>query len=83
MFVRNEKYDRLSSRNIELARQVRDLNKENKAVYEENKDLRFENEEQQDILNEIRKIVTEKGQGTIVDRFDKIKELVTDSQSEN
>ena len=33
------KIDRLEKRNVELARQVRDLNFENKVLYKENKEL--------------------------------------------
>jgi len=53
MFISNRRYDRLNARNVELAREVRELNGENRAVYEENKDLRFENEEIIELLTEI------------------------------
>lgn len=83
MFISNRKYDELSARNVELARQVRDLNEENKYVHEENKDLRFENKELRELLTEIadRTITCPLDSEKIV--LNKIKELVRDYQSAN
>ncbi len=83
MFISNRRYDRLNARNVELAREVRELNGENRAVYEENKDLRFENEEIIELLTEIadRAFCCPLDSEKIV--LDKIKELVRDYQSEN
>lgn len=50
---------------------------------ESNQELRFENYEYQDIFKEISKIVLENGQGTIVDRFDKIKEVIQSAKQNN
>lgn len=60
--------------------EIRELKDENLAVHEENKDLRFEIEEQNDLTNSIIKelystIKTDK------QKVDKIKELVSDYQS--
>ena len=65
------------------SREVRELNGENRAVYEENKDLRFENEEIIELLTEIadRAFCCPLDSEKIV--LDKIKELVRDYQSEN
>ena len=77
------KIDRLEKRSTELARQVRDLNLENASIKEENKDLRFENEENNNLLQEIadRAFTCPLDSEKIV--LDKIKELVRDYQSEN
>ena len=84
MFRNNKnKIDRLEKRSVELARQVRDLNYENNCLHEENKELRFENEELTDLLTEIadRTATCPLDSEKIV--LDKIKELVRDYQSEN
>ena len=50
---------------------------------ESNQELRFENYEYQDIFKEISKIALENDQGTIVDRFDKIKEVIQSAKQNN
>lgn len=62
---------------------VQELSEENRAVYEENKDLRFENEEIIELLTEIadRAFCCPLDSEKIV--LDKIKELVRDYQSKN
>ena len=50
---------------------------------EANLELRFENYEYEDILNKINIAVFEKGQGSIVDRFDKIKEVIKSTNKNN
>lgn len=62
---------------------VQELRQENRAVYEENKDLRFENEEIIELLTEIadRAFCCPLDSEKIV--LDKIKELVRDYQSKN
>ncbi len=62
---------------------VQNLNEENIAVHEENKDLRFENEELRDIINKIYSLSTSNKYNNEKVILAKIKELVTDSQSEN
>lgn len=82
--IRNVKeIDELYKRNVELARQVRDLNKENLAVHNENKDLRFENEEQKELIERISKLVSCNKYNNEKAILDKIKELVNDYQSNN
>lgn len=61
--------DKAEKRTVELARTCREQ--------------RTEIDELKEIINEIYKIQTEKGQGTIVERYDKIKKLVDDYQSKN
>ena len=81
-----EKQSLLETRTRSLQKaesQVEELTAENKAVYEENKDLRFENEEQRLLINRIKRIV----EGNTCNNSDmilrKIKELVNDHQSNN
>ena len=50
---------------------------------EANQELRFKNSEYEDTFNAIQKIVNEKGQGSIVDRFDKIKEVIKSANQNN
>lgn len=63
------KLDVAEARNVELARTCREQ--------------RCEIDDMKELINEIRTIQNEKGQGTIVERFDKINKLVTDYQSRN
>lgn len=50
---------------------------------EANQELRFKNSEYEDTFNAIQKIINEKGQGSIVDRFDKIKEVIQSANKNN
>lgn len=50
---------------------------------EANLELRFENYEYEEILNNINIVAFEKGQGSIVDRFDKIKEVIQSANKNN
>lgn len=67
--------DRVHKRNVELARQVRDLTQENKALYEENKDLRFEKEELEEVFKQINKLTISNKYNNEQTIFNKIKEL--------
>lgn len=69
MFGKRKEIDRLNQRNVELARQVRDLNFANK-------DLRFENEEQNELIIRIRNLVNCNKYNNEKAILDKIKELV-------
>lgn len=69
MFSSRKEIDRLNQRNVELARQVRDLNFANK-------DLRFENEEQNELIIRIRNLVNCNKYNNEKAILDKIKELV-------
>lgn len=82
--IRNVKeIDELNKRNVELAIQVRDLNKENLAVHNENKDLRFENEEQKELIDRIKSLVSCNKYNNEKVILDRMKELVEDYQSNN
>ena len=58
-----------------------ELKEENLAVHNENKDLRFENEEQKELIDRISKIATANSYNNEKAILDKIKELVNDYQS--
>ena len=59
------------------------LEEENLCLYQENKDLRFEHEELNDLLTEITDTAITYPVGNERKALDKIKELVRDYQSEN
>lgn len=65
----SRKVDRLNQRNVELARQVKDLRFSNK-------DLRFENEEQNELITRIRTLVSCNQYNNEKAILSKIKELV-------
>ena len=65
----------LDSKNNELEELI--------AAKEANQKLIFENCEYEDTFNTIKKIINEKGQGNIVDRFDKIKEVIQSANKNN
>lgn len=85
--LKKENYETMiENRNIliaDLERKNELLNKENIAVYTENKDLRFEIEETKDFMKEISKLITSSTYNNDKARLDKLKELVADSQSQN
>ena len=74
---------------INLIRVNRTIDTENKNLEElikakeANMELRFENYEYEEILNNINIAAFEKGQGSIVDRFDKIKEVIQSANKNN
>ena len=77
---------KVEDRNIliaDLQKQNEELSNENIAVYEENKELRFENEEQEELINRIKLIVTSNAYNNEKAILNKIKELISDSESEN
>lgn len=87
---KQKEIDKLNARCVELARQLRDSNLENKQL----KELRLEavrnntrilkvNTEQSKILNEIATITTQNTYGNKESNYNKIKELVSDYQSLN
>ena len=59
-------------------RKVEELVKENIALYEENKDLRFENEEQKDFIKRIGRLVNSNKYNNEKAILQKIKELISD-----
>lgn len=60
--------------------EIGDLNQENKALYEENKNLRFENEEETDIINNVYNLATSNTYNNDKAILAKIKEVITDGQ---
>lgn len=74
-----EAEDKIENRNI----LIKDMEEQAKALYEENKDLRFENEEQLDLIKRIDRLVNSNKYNNEKAILDKIKELVSDYQSIN
>ena len=75
--IRNiEKIDKLNKRNVELAREVRNLNRENLAVHNENKDLRAEIDSVKDCLNKIEKELNKQQYNNIENLKNKIKSIL-------
>lgn len=60
-----------------------ELSNENIAVHEENKELRFENEEQKELIDRITRVATANAYNNEKVILSKIKELVNDYQSIN
>lgn len=80
--IRNiEKIDKLNKRNVELAREVRNLNRENLAVHNENKDLRAEIDSVKDCLNKIEKELNKQQYNNIENLKNKIKSILKTAKS--
>ena len=60
-----------------------ELKEENLAVHNENKDLRFENEEQRELIDGIKRIATSNAYNNEKAILGKIKELISDFDSQN
>lgn len=81
-----EAESRIKNRNMliaDLQNKNNELIKENIAVHEENKELRFENEEQTDLIKRISNLVSLNKYNNEKVFLNKIKELVSDYQSLN
>ena len=81
-----EAESRIKNRNIviaDLQSRNEELTKENLAVHEENKELRFENEEQAELIKRISNLVSLNKYNNEKVFSNKIKELVSDYQSIN
>lgn len=81
-----EAENKIENRNIliaDLQNKNEELTKKNLAVHEENKELRFENEEQEELINRITKIATANSYNNEKAVLGKIKELISDHQSQN
>ena len=77
---------KIENRNIliaDLQKKNEELSNENIAVHEENKDLRFENEEQRELIDRIKRIATSNAYNNEKAILGKIKELISDSESQN
>lgn len=86
MFRKNEKQSLIEASREALKnaeKEVSELTKENKALYEENKDLRFEIDELTDFFTRVTKLVNSNKYNNEKAVFNKIKELVNDYQSIN
>lgn len=77
---------KVENRNIliaDLQKKNEELSNENIAVHEENKDLRFENEEQGELIDRIKRIATSNAYNNEKAILGKIKELISDNESQN
>lgn len=87
MKFKKENYEAMiENRNIlitNLQKQNKELTNENLAVHEENKDLRFENEEQRELIDRIKKLATSNTYNNEKVILGKIKELILDFDSQN
>lgn len=75
MFITRTAYDKLNARNVELARNLKEKEEENKYLQEENKDLRNDNIEQRDSFREIIKVSENNNYGKPEVIIGKMKEL--------
>lgn len=77
---------KIENRNIliaDLQKKNEELSNENIAVHEENKDLRFENEEQGELIDRIKRIATSNTYNNEKAILGKIKELISDVENQN
>lgn len=77
---------KVEDRNIliaDLQKKNEEISNENIAVYEENKELRFENEEQKELIDRIKRIATSNAYNNEKAILGKIKELISNYQSQN
>ena len=84
---KKENYEAMiENRNVliaDLQKKNEELSNENIAIYEENKKLRFENDEQKELIDRITKIATANSYNNEKAILGKIKELISDYQSQN
>lgn len=62
---------------------IKDMEEQVKVLHEENKDLRFEIEEQRDLISRIERLVNSNKYNNEKAILSKIKELISDYQSQN
>ena len=77
---------KVEDRNIliaDLQKKNEELSNENIAIYGENKDLRFENEEQGELIDRIKRIATSNAYNNEKVILGKIKELISDAENQN
>ena len=84
---KKENYEAMiENRNVliaDLQKKNEELSNENIAIYEENKELRFENEEQGELIDRIARVATANAYNNEKVILSKIKELISDYQSQN
>lgn len=86
MFRKKEKQSLLEARTKalkEAEKKINNLTKENLAVHNENKDLRFENEEQTELIKRITDLVNSNKYNNEKAFIRTIKELISDYHSQN
>lgn len=83
--IKNQK-TMIKNRNIliaDLQKKNEEISNENIAIHEENKELRFENEEQKELIDRITRIAAANTYNNEKAILSKIKELISDYQSQN
>ena len=84
---KKENYEAMiENRNVliaDLQKKNEELSNENIAIYEENKELRFENDEQIELIDRITRVATANAYNNEKVILSKIKELISDYQSQN
>lgn len=84
MFIRKDRKIRNQKAMIENRDiLIKDMEEQTKVLHEENKDLRFENEEQRDLISRIERLVNSNKYNNEKAVLSKIKELISDYQSQN
>lgn len=77
---------KVENRNIliaDLQKKNEELSNENIAVHGENKELRFENDEQKELIDRIKRIATANSYNNEKAILCKIKELISDAENQN
>ena len=83
MFVKRKHYDELNKRVADLAKALDKLNNESKYTHDESKDLRDKHMKDENFIKEITKLAECNKYNNEKIFISKIKELVTDYQSQN
>lgn len=83
MFISRKDYDEINARIVELAGQVRDLNEENKCLYNEKKMLNNRNLELQEVIEKVLTLATSNTYNNDKAILGKIKEVINSANVNN
>lgn len=83
MFISRKDYDDINARVVELAGQVRDLNEENKCLYNEKKTLNNRNLELQEVIEKVLTLATSNTYNNDKAILGKIKEVINSANVNN
>ena len=83
MFISRKDYDEINARVVELAGQVRDLNEENKCLYNEKKMLNNRNLELQEVIKKVLTLATSNTYNNDKAILGKIKEVINSANVNN
>ena len=76
MIISRKDYDEINKRNVELAREVRDLNEENRCLYNEKKILNNKNIKLQELIENVSALATSNTYNNDRAVLGKIKEVI-------